>query len=78
MDTAPLLDQGGASSGDVGLTWNLPVFYDPVGSLAAEMVFLRYFCRSPFLRLPFFLSWSWLMIPSGMFKNTAQGLLLCV
>lgn len=47
MDTASFLGQAVASCGDVGMTWDLPGFYDPVGSLAAEMAFLRYFCRSP-------------------------------
>lgn len=50
MDTATLLGQAGAGSGDVELTWDLPGFYDPVGSLAAEMAFLRYFRVSPLPR----------------------------
>lgn len=55
MDTATLLGQAGAGSGDVELTWDLPGFYDPVGSLAAEMAFLRYFCGSPHPRCyPFY------------------------
>lgn len=46
MDTESLLSQAGADRGHVELTWDLPGFYDPAGSLAAEMAFLRYFCGS--------------------------------
>lgn len=49
VDTA-LLGQVGASSGDVGLTWDWSGFCNPVGSLATEMAFLRYFCGSPLPR----------------------------
>jgi hypothetical protein len=47
VGTAPLLSQAGAGSRDMWLAWDLPGFYDPVGSLAAEMAFLGYFCRAP-------------------------------